>query len=49
MKCWAVNKVLQDYIDGKLISTDAKSVFDHHKKCPSCAEQYADALAVLKY
>lgn len=48
MECWAVNEVLQDYIDGKLISTDAKSVFDHHKKCPSCAEQYTDALAVIE-
>ena len=48
MECWTVNKLLQDYIDGKLISTDARSVFDHHKKCPSCAEQYTDALAVIE-
>ena len=48
MECWTVNKLLQDSIDGKLISTDAKSVFDHHKKCPSCAEQYTDALAVIE-
>ncbi len=48
MECWTVNKLLQDYIDGKLISTDARSVFDHHKNCPSCAEQYTDALAVIE-
>ncbi len=48
MDCWTVNNLLQDYIDGKLISTDARSVSDHHKKCPSCAEQYTDALAVIE-
>jgi len=48
MECGEVNNLLQDLIDGKLISTDARSVFDHHKKCPSCAEQYTDALAVIE-
>ena len=48
MECWTVNELLQDYIDEKLVSADAGSVFDHHKKCAACAEQYTDALAVIE-
>lgn len=48
MECQATNNLLQDFIDRKLVDSDAKSVSDHHKECSACEMQYKNSLTVIE-
>jgi len=48
VNCQATNKLLQDYIDGRLTGPDSEFVSAHLDECAACAEEYQNTLGVIE-
>jgi hypothetical protein len=48
VNCQATNKLLQDYIDGRLSGPDSEFVSAHLEQCAACTKNYQNTLSVIE-